>query len=174
MPSLGNAVTFLDPLNAAMTEFQVDTPPRIACFIAQVGHESGDLRHWRELWGPTTAQRGYEGRADLGNTEPGDGFKFRGRGPIQVTGRSNYQTYGDLLGLDLINHPELLEDPTNGFRAAGMYWKDHGLNELADLDTMGSFAKITRRINGGLNGFADRVNRFRTARKALGLAALEA
>ncbi len=123
-------------------------------FLAQVGHESGGLHWLREIWGPTATQQRYEGRADLGNTQPGDGSKFRGRGLIQTTGRSNYEATGDALGLPLLDHPELLETPTNAARSAAWFWKSHGLNDLADE---GDFMRITRRINGGLNGYDKRV-----------------
>src|SRR5262245_28081439 len=81
--SVAEATTYPAPLNAAMREFEITTEPRIAAFLAQIAHESGELRYWEEIWGPTAVQKRYEGRADLGNVEPGDGFKFRGRGPIQ-------------------------------------------------------------------------------------------
>jgi len=142
-----------EPINAAMQEYQVNTSARQSAFLAQILHESGRLKYVRELWGPTAAQKGYEFRADLGNTEPGDGFKYRGRGLIQVTGRSNYALCGLALDLDLLEYPELLEQPVNACRSAGWFWSNHGLNELADA---GDFLKITKRINGGTNGLADR------------------
>lgn len=144
----GNAIS------AAMDEFDINTSARQKVFLAQILHESGRLVYVRELWGPTTAQAGYEGRADLGNTETGDGLKFRGRGLIQITGRANYQVCGDALGLDLITSPELLEQHDNAARSAGWFWQTHGLNELADQ--AGTFEIITKKINGGLTGLADR------------------
>jgi putative chitinase len=166
MPRLKEAdiANYLDLLNAAMAEWEINTPERQAAFLAQIAHESGELRWLAEIWGPTPAQRGYEGRKDLGNTEPGDGSRFRGRGPIQITGRANYQKYGSLLGLDLINHPETASSPEVGFRLAGAFWKTHGLNELADW---GQFVKITKRINGGVNGLADRQKYYERAKVAL-------
>lgn len=155
-----------DPLSAAMALYAIDSPARQAAFIAQVGHESGRLVYVRELWGPTPEQRGYEGRADLGNTNPGDGFTYRGRGLIQVTGRSNYQVCGDALGLDLVSHPELLEQPGNAAQSAAWFWTSHGLNDLAEA---GDFETITRRINGGLNGLSDRVALWKSACTALGV-----
>ncbi|MCF5226658.1 glycoside hydrolase family 19 protein, partial [Pseudomonas syringae] len=137
----------------AMSKYQIVTPLRIAAFIAQVGHESGQLRYVREIWGPTTPQRGYEGRKDLGNTVAGDGSKYRGRGLIQVTGRANYEESGEALGLDLIDHPELLELPQHAAMSAEWFWHRAALNSLADK---GDFLTITRRINGGTNGLADR------------------
>ena len=106
----------------------------------------------------------YEGRKDLGNTQPGDGKRYKGRGPIQLTGRANYQKFGDLLGLDLINNPTIAATKEVGFRIAGLFWQSHGLNELADQQ---QFETITRRINGGLNGQADRVMYYERAKKVL-------
>lgn len=142
---------FIEP---AMAEFCINTPRRKAMFLAQVGHESGGLHYLREIWGPTPAQFRYEGRADLGNMFPGDGSKFRGRGLIQITGRSNYFDCGNALNLPLQDHPEQLEQPVNAARSAAWFWQAHGLNELADN---GDFMVITKRINGGLNGYAQRL-----------------
>ena len=118
----------------------------------------------KEIWGPTKAQARYEGRADLGNTQPGDGSKFRGRGLIQITGRSNYKTCGEALGLDLITQPELLEKPQHACMSAVWFWATRGLNTLADE---GKFDTITSRINGGLNGLADRQALYARALKVL-------
>lgn len=137
----------------AMIEFDITTAVRQSAFIAQIAHESGDFRYMREIWGPTQAQERYEGRKDLGNTRIGDGQRYKGRGAIQITGRANYKHYGDVLNVDLENNPELAEKPELAFRTAGAFWKEHGLNELADKQ---QFEKITRRINGGLNGLAKR------------------
>lgn len=159
------AQTWADPLSAAMALYAIDSAARQAAFLAQVGHESGRLVYVRELWGPTPTQEGYEGRQDLGNTVAGDGFKYRGRGLIQVTGRSNYQTCGIALGLPLVDHPELLEQPDNASLSAAWFWNDHGLNDLADI---GDFNTITRRINGGLNGLSDRLVLYQLCKAALG------
>lgn len=145
---------YLGYLVLAMNEFEINTRLRQAAFIAQIAHECGDFRYMRELWGPTDAQLKYEGRADLGNIRIGDGKRYRGRGAIQLTGRANYKKYGELLGLDLESTPDLAESPTVVFRIAGCFWKTHGLNELADSE---SFRTITKRINGGLNGYANRI-----------------
>ena len=147
------ASLFAPMLSIAMERFGIVGPKRVAAFIAQVGHESGQLRYVREIWGPTSAQALYEGRADLGNNVPGDGFKFRGRGLIQITGRANYAACGEALGLDLVNHPELLEQPQFACSSAAWFWATNGLNPLADA---GKFKTITRRINGGINGLVDR------------------
>jgi putative chitinase len=145
---------FLPALNRAMARFKIDSRVRQAAFLAQVGHESGQLVYVKELWGPTPAQIKYEGRADLGNTMAGDGLKFRGRGLIQITGRANYVACGQALGLDLIRQPELLEQPQYACLSAAWFWATKGMNTLADA---GDFEKITRRINGGLNGQPDRL-----------------
>lgn len=155
---------FAGSLLRSMDEFDIATPRRVAMFLAQVGHESGGLRYLREIWGPTKAQAGYEGRRDLGNTEPGDGFRFRGRGLIQITGRANYAAAGRALGVDLLAEPEMLEQPGLAARSAAWWWAAHGLNELADT---GDVRACTRRINGGLNGIDDREDRFRAACDAI-------
>lgn len=151
---------FVDSLNAAMEEFEINTPMRAAAFIAQVAHESGGFRYVQEI-APGTA---YEGRADLGNVEPGDGARYKGRGLIQITGRSNYSACGVALGRDLVSQPELLEQPVDAARSAAWFWQKHGLNELADA---GDFERITRRINGGLNGLAERQAYYRRAQEVL-------
>ena len=161
---IDRATTFLPFIEAAMAEFEINTTQRQTMFLAQVGHESGGLHWLTEIWGPTDVQLRYEGRADLGNTEPGDGSKFKGRGLIQTTGRANYQATGDALGVDLIEAPTLLAEPELAGRSAAWFWKAHGLNELADV---GDFMRITRRINGGLNGYDQRLALLETAREAL-------
>ncbi len=142
---------------AAMPElianYQIDTPLRMAHFLAQVCHESGGLRYTREIWGPTPAQVKYEGRKDLGNIGKGDGKKFMGRGLIQTTGRANYVKVGRALACDFVAHPEQLEDFPYAALSAGVFWRQNKLNGLADADDCRG---CTKRINGGLNGFTDR------------------
>lgn len=162
---IDRATEWLPHIEAAMAEFGITTPARQAAFLPQIGHESGGLHYTTEIWGPTAAQARYEGRKDLGNTQPGDGFKFRGRGLIQTTGRANYLTTGAALGVDLIAQPERLAEPELAARSAGWYWHQKGLNTLADL---GDFELITRRINGGLNGYAERQALYTAAREVLG------
>jgi len=163
---MARAQMWADPLTAAAELYAIDTPARQATFLAQIGHESGRLVFLTELWGPTEEQKGYEGRADLGNTHPGDGFTYRGRGLIQITGRANYQRAGDELALPLIDHPELLAQPDNAALSAAWFWNSRGLSVLADA---GDFETITRRINGGLNGLEDREALWKTAKAALGV-----
>lgn len=157
----GRAAVFHLPLVEAMEEFGINTPARQAAFLAQVCHESGSLRYVREL----ASGAAYEGRVDLGNSEPGDGVRFKGRGLIQVTGRANYRMCGQALVLPLEEQPELLEQVVHACRSAGWFWQSRGLNALADA---GDFRLITRRINGGLNGFADRLAAFERANEVLG------
>jgi len=136
-------------LNAAMAEANIDTPQRQAMFIAQLAHESGGFHYMEEI----ASGAAYEGRADLGNTQPGDGERYKGRGYIQVTGRHNYTEAGRALGLDLVNNPELAAQPENAARIAAWYWQSRDINAAADA---GDFTQVTRLINGGTNGLADR------------------
>ena len=165
LPNAGPvAGVFVPVLNAAMGHYQIVGTKRVAAFIAQIGHESGQLKYVKEIWGPTAAQAKYEGRKDLGNTVAGDGSKYRGRGLIQITGRANYMACGEGLGLDLIKQPELLEKPQHACMSAAWFWATKGLSTLADA---GQFDKITRRINGGQNGGAERQALYARALKVL-------
>lgn len=110
-----NIEKFYQPLVDTMERFQINTPKRQAAFIAQLAHESGSLKYVREL----ASGKAYEGRKDLGNTQPGDGVKFKGRGLIQLTGRANYQKASDYFNEDFINHPELIETPKYATLVAG-------------------------------------------------------
>lgn len=150
LPNAGKrAGVFAPTLNTAMQRYQIVGIKRVAAFIAQIGHESGQLVYVREIWGPTAAQARYEGRVDLGNTAPGDGLKFRGRGLIQITGRANYAACGEALGLDLISQPELLEQPQYACMSAAWFWATHGLNTLADAGDNQSIGSV---INTGRKG----------------------
>ncbi len=159
-PHAARVALFAGPLTDAMAEFEINTPARQASFLAQVGHESGRMLYVREI----ASGKAYEGRKDLGNTQPGDGERFRGRGLIQITGRANYVACMLALDLDCVEHPELLELAVNAARSAAWFWKSHGLNELADA---GDQVRVSRRINGGTNGLADRLALFEVARKVL-------
>ena len=132
--------------------YEITTPLRLAHFLAQSAHESALFRYFVELGGPQYCSK-YDGRRDLGNTQPGDGYRFRGRGVFQLTGRANYQSYGKLLGLDLIAHPEKAADPEVSVLIACAYWRSRGLNSYADRDDCEA---VTKRINGGRNGLAER------------------
>lgn len=139
------ADVYLGPLNTAMEEFHIDTFLRCAAFLAQIAHESGELWFTKEI----ATGKAYEGRRDLGNTQDGDGQRYKGRGLIQITVRYNYRKCGIALNVDFEQTPELLEGRVNACRSAAWWWKYHGLNELAD-DC--EFRAITRRINGGYSG----------------------
>ena len=172
MPNLDAATLplYLPALNQAMQVYDVNTALRTAAFIAQLAHESGEFRWMEEIWGPTDAQRRYEPpnalAAKLGNTEAGDGKRFKERGPIQITGRFNYAKYGGLLGIDLVADPALAATPEVAFATAGLYWKTNGLHELADAEQFGA---ITRCLNGGTNGLPNRQKYYATAKAVLAL-----
>ncbi|UGT93058.1 hypothetical protein LTS72_06970 [Mycobacterium ostraviense] len=165
MPTLSpeKAAQYLPMLDKAMAEAQINKPQRRAAFLAQLAHESGELK-WFEEFADGSA---YEGRTDLGNIQPGDGPRFKGRGPIQITGRSNYTRAGQALGVDLANNPDLAARPDIGFRIAQWYWTTHNLNILADGGPA-NFDDITRAINGGLTNKADRDQYYATALRVLG------
>ena len=127
----------------------LDNSLRLIHFLAQLAHESGNFRYMEEI----ASGAAYEGRKDLGNVMAGDGKRFKGRGPIQLTGRANYRKYGRALGIDFENNPEIVALPSVGLLVACKFWTDNGLNALADQDDV---LTITRRINGGTNGLADR------------------
>jgi putative chitinase len=164
------AGVFISALNCAMTHRNINTAKRIAAFLAQVGHESGQLQYVRELGNNQYLSKYDTGTlaSRLGNTPEvdGDGQKYRGRGLIQITGRNNYRECS--LGLfgdeRLLALPELLEQPQWAAESAAWFWDQNGLNELADRD---QFNSITRRINGGLNGLQDRLQLWARARAVL-------
>ncbi len=171
LPNAGaKAGVFVPALNAAMSKYAIITRLRIAAFIAQIGHESGQLLYVRELGNDQYLSKYDTGTlaARLGNTPQadGDGQKYRGRGLIQVTGRANYEACSEALFGDsrLLNTPELLENPVYAALSAGWFWQKAGLNTLADK---GDFLTITKRINGGTNGLADRQALYERALKVL-------
>ncbi|MFF7108102.1 glycoside hydrolase family 19 protein [Pseudomonas sichuanensis] len=171
LPNAGTqAGVFLPVLNAAMVKWGIVTPLRKRAFLAQIGHESGQLRYVRELGNDQYLAKYDTGKlaARLGNTPEadGDGQKYRGRGLIQVTGHDNYKRCGEALGLDLLTRPELLERPEHAADSAGWYWHQAGLNSLADKGPS-AFEAITRRINGGLNGQDDREAIYKRAEQVL-------
>lgn len=157
------AQSWLPYLREAYKLAEINTPQREACFLAQIGHESGCFRFVREIWGPTKQQLRYEGTTlaqRLGNTQEGDGKRYMGRGLIQVTGRTNYRMitvkfrkfFGDTTP-DFELEPEQLEKRSWAALSAGLFWKEKNLNHFADKN---DFAELTRRINGGYNGLAHR------------------
>lgn len=152
---------YLKPLNDAMQKYEINTSLRIAHFLAQILHESGSLRYNEEL----ASGSQYEGRKDLGNDQPGDGIKFKGRGLMQLTGRVNYSAYGKYIRVDLELQPELVATKY-AVDVAGWFWSVKRLNALADLDDV---TAITKRVNGGLNGFAERKEFLARAKRELGV-----
>ena len=158
--SLAKAKEVAPHLNSAMHEAKIDTPRKKAAFIAQLAHESAGFKHSEEL----ASGRAYEGRRNLGNVQKGDGVRFKGRGYIQLTGRANYNAASTALGLDLVNHPELAAKPQNAARVAAWFWTKNNLNKPAEA---GNFDQVTRTINGGLNGKADRDKLYQAATKVL-------
>lgn len=147
-------------LNEVAALEAIDTPLRMAAFLSQLLHESGQFHFRSEIWGPTPAQNRYEGRRDLGNTRAGDGYRFRGRGWLQLTGRANYRTYGKQLGIDLENHPDWAAADDIAMRVAGLYWRLRGINKRADRADLEA---VTRAVNGGLNGLSERRVYYRAA-----------
>ncbi len=145
----------------AMEEANICTVTRAAAFVAQLAHESAELRYMQEL----ASGEAYEGRKDLGNVHVGDGKRYKGRGPIQLTGRTNYQRAGQALSLDLEGQPQLAALPEVGFRVAAWFWTAHNLNQLADFT---DFRGITKTINGGVNGLAERTAYYYRALEVFG------
>ncbi|WP_248769051.1 glycoside hydrolase family 19 protein [Pseudomonas sp. MWU12-2345] len=191
LPNAGaQAGVFVPVLNTAMQRFQIVGTQRVAAFIAQVGHESGQLRSvvenlnygaqalvatWPSRFTQALAAQvarqpeqianiAYASRMGNGDASSGDGWNYRGRGLIQITGRDNYQACGDALGVDLIGNPDLLAQPQYAALSAAWFWSINGLNSLADA---GNFTGITQRINGGQNGAADRLALYNTALQVL-------
>ena len=130
----------LPHLNDSMVHAEIDSDARKAAYLAQLAHESDGFRTLEEY----ASGADYEGRSDLGNTQPGDGVRFKGRGAIQLTGRANYQRVSNSLGVDLVGQPHLAGTPEYGFLVSAEYWRDHDLNERADK---GDFEGITDVIN---------------------------
>lgn len=164
------AEKFTPFLNEAFREYGITTFERQCAFLAQVGHESGSFRYTEEIWGPTPAQLTYEGRPNLGNNKQGDGLRFKGHGLIQITGRFNHAKVRDNLRKRFADVPDFEAQPTElcslrwATLSAAEYWYDHGGNHLADK---GEFERLTKVINGGLNGLPDRIARLERAKRAL-------
>ncbi len=192
LQALGIDAKWLKPLNDTFAKYGMDTAVRQASFIGQCGHESNNFKTLEENLHYSTkglmatwpsrfpdavtaekyannpeaiANKVYGGRADLGNTEDGDGWKFHGRGVIQLTGRANYTNCGEALGQSFSTDPGLLLEPEWACMSAGWFWNKKGLNTLADSE---DWATITKRINGGLIGLSDRIERTHKAMDILG------
>jgi putative chitinase len=179
-------------ISAAAARFDISTPARLAAFIAQTAHESGHFKRlvenlnysadglrktWPSRFDEATAtayarhperiaNKVYAGRLGNGDEASGDGWRFRGRGLIQVTGRDNYARCGGALGLPLTVRPQLLEEKEAAALSAAWFWKSNGCNEIADG---GDFTALTRRINGGTHGLQDRVRIWSRAKTVLGI-----
>lgn len=180
-------------LRSAMQRFGISTHARAAAFLAQLGHESGGLfrveenlnysasglltefeRHFTVQQAQDYAHepdriggRVYAGSMGNGDEATGDGYRYRGRGPIPIKGADNYRWIGELLGLPLLDHPDLLIELEHGAASAAAYWRGRGLNALADA---GDILGMTRQINRGRRGLADRTARWNGAKAALGVA----
>lgn len=150
-------------LNSVLPQYDITTPLRIAHFLAQAALETDGFKTLEEYGGAGYFRR-YDGRADLGNTEPGDGARYHGRGIFQLTGRSNYRQMGARLGYNLESNPEMAADPVVSVRIAGEYWKSREISAKADADDLEG---VTRKINGGLNGLADRRTYLDRAKRVL-------
>lgn len=154
---------YFDPLKAGMTKYAITTPLQAAHFLAQVAHESASFLYTEEI----ASGDAYEGRKDLGNTQPGDGRRYKGRGLIQLTGRANYAAYSKACGVDYVAHPErIADDPLAAVDVACWFWVTHGLPALAEQDDVKA---VTKRINGGYNGLDDRIHYLTRAKAVLGL-----
>ncbi|NYH21370.1 glycoside hydrolase family 19 protein [Paraburkholderia bryophila] len=171
------AAQWLQPIQAACDKYRIVEPLDVAAFLATTGVESARLVYTREIWGPTLAQQAYEPpstkASELGNTQPGDGRLFCGRGLIQITGRRNYTLAAVSLDLDLLNHPELLEQAGNAAMSAGWYWFNR---KLSALGVDGNFLGVSRAVNLGNatskampNGYTERLALYGAAKKALGI-----
>lgn len=157
---IGKIEKYYSPLSIKMPAYDINTPLRQAHFLAQVTHESGSLRYSEEI----ASGEDYEDRIDLGNTQKGDGVKFKGRGLIQLTGRANYTEYGKAISKDLTNglmYKKLADEADFAVDVSCWFWKKRKLNYYADQDSIRS---VTKRINGGLNGLGDREMHLRRAK----------
>lgn len=152
------AGSLIGPFNKWLPRYDINTPARLAHFFAQAAEESDHFKTLHEY----ASGKEYEGREDLGNTHPGDGVRYKGRGIFQLTGRSNYREFGKRISLDLEGNPDLAAEPDVCVRLACEYWKKKGLSALADKDDID---EITRRINGGHNGLAERKRLLSLAKK---------
>lgn len=177
--SVVRAALLLPHIVRAMDLFAIDTPQRQAAFLAQIGHESGGLRYLGEIWGPTPAQTRYEWRKDLGNTQLGDGRRFKGHGLIQVTGRFNHAAARDQLRArfgpsvpDFEAYPEQLEEFEWAAMSAANFWSQHDINKWADAGDFDGVSDVINRgrktaAEGDANGYADRLALYKRATEVL-------
>lgn len=198
-----NRAKYAMPLRMAMIRYNIDNPNRVRAFLAQIGHESGQLsavvenlnysaKVLRSVFGKyfktdaeaekyarkpeAIANVVYANRLGNGSTASGDGWRYRGRGLIQLTGKANYdkatnEMYALPMGVDFVDEPELLATPEYAAQSAAWFWESNGLNALADQlggdDDTEVFKAITKRINGGYNGLDDRFALYERAKKAI-------
>jgi putative chitinase len=148
-------------VNDTIAKFNINTSLRKAHFLAQVMYESKGFGYLREIWRETEKQMAYEGNKELGNTKPGDGHYFLGRGLIKLTGRANYQAFSDAIGVDFVSNPKMLKESPYAALAAGWYWNNHNINEPADRDDL---AEVTYRISGNDFGIEERSTYLRRAK----------
>lgn len=151
---------YLPYINQFSGNYEIINVFRMSAFLAQIGHESGQLQYSEEIADGSA----YEGREDLGNIFKGDGKKFKGRGLIQITGRANYTDISDDLKIDFVRHPEKLSEPEYAVKSAYWFWNRRKLNILADQK---DFRRITKLINGGYNGYNDRLSLYEKALNVL-------
>jgi putative chitinase len=147
-------------LAATLDAYAINTRLRIAHFLGQTCHESAGFRTTEEF----ASGENYEGRFDLGNNQPGDGVRYKGRGLLQLTGRANYRDFGQKLDIGLEGHPELAAEPVLSLKIACEFWKKKNLNQHCDADDI---VEVTRLINGGQNGLDDRRNYTAKAKTAI-------
>lgn len=157
--------TYYQYLVDTMDTYKINTASQKAMFLAQIMYESAGCYYTKEL----ASGSAYEGRKDLGNTHPGDGVRYKGRGLVQITGRSNYEQVSKAFCIDFINKPELLESPEWATKSAGWFWNSRNLSDIAKDNTDAAFLAVTKRINGGTNGLEDRKNYWARAKKALSI-----
>lgn len=159
-----NRERYAEPLLEATLKWRINTPLRLSHWLAQLGHESGELKYSEEI----ASGRAYEGRRNLGNTQPGDGVRFKGRGPLQITGRYNYTRFSRVMGMpEILSNPKIVAELPFSVEAAGWFWAygtSVNLNSLADKDNV---TLITKLINGGYNGLADRKRLLSLCKKAV-------
>ena len=149
---MSKALELGNKYKSLLAKYGITTPLRLAHFFLQIANESGGFKYLAELGGKYYLEK-YDGRKEPGNTQKGDGYKFKGRGYIQVTGRANYSEISKDLKIDFINNPELLEQEVNAMVSALWFWNKRKLNQFADLDDIKT---ITKKINGGYNGLKER------------------
>ena len=194
-PNCKDPEGWVDAMNEVFPEYEINTPQRIAAFIAQCGHESGGWRTFSEnlnysakaldaVFGKYFVRAGrdaeeyhrqpekianvvYANRMDNGDTESGDGWRYRGRGPIQLTGKANYTAFSEDMDVDALDNPDIVsEDKEVALKSAIWFWNKNGLNRYADE---GDIKTMTKRINGGYIGLEDRIHHWEEALHAMGV-----